>query len=202
MYGYRAEQRKISKLMGMDYLWFGLFGQVVGAVLIVCAIGASANQPAIAGELVLILSSGVLIGGCAKFARFHGMNRGWAVLGLFNAVGILILMLMPLQKRDRKRGSGFSVIFAEPYRRDVWRMDVKVRLDERLGTGVREPIMLQLPRGARVGTAMKTLADVIPGLYDGDMPGVGYIVNGQAVDRRAEVGEGDEMIVSVFEKNT
>jgi hypothetical protein len=197
MYGYRADQRKLSKLMGIDYLWFGLFGQIAGLILMACAAGASSFQPMMAGEFVVILMTGVLIGGCAKYARFHGMSRWWSLLGVFSVPGVLILKTLPVLWREKHRGAGFSVIFAEPYRRDVWRMDVKVTLDETTRAGVREPIMLQMPRGARVGTAMKMLSGVISGLSDEDFPGVRYRVNGQPVDRRTELSNGDELVVDV-----
>jgi hypothetical protein len=37
---------------------------------------------------------------------------------------------------------------------------------------------------------------VIPGLYDGDLPGVEFAINGQPVDRKAELSDGDEMVVN------
>jgi hypothetical protein len=197
LFGYEAERRKISKLKGTDYLRFGVFGQWMGGILIAAAPHTPLSAPLISGELVLILSTGVLIGGCAMFARFYRLSRAWALLGLFNILGILMLMLLTIQWRSGERGSGFSVIFAEPYRRDVWRMDVRVVLDENTGTGVREPIMLQLPRGCNVGMAMKTLAGVIPGLIDGDLPEANFSVNGIRAGRRDELSHGDEMVVSV-----
>jgi hypothetical protein len=191
-------RRKVRRLKGVDYLRFGIFGQIVGLVVAVLALGIEAPQLEVLGNLTLILSSGVLVGGCAKFARFHRLHGAWAVAGLFNLPGVLLLMGIPaIRERSKKRGAGFSVIFAQPYRRDVWRMDVRVRLDETTRVGVREPIMLQLPRGARVGTAMKTLADVIPGLSEHDVPGVRYTVNGQPVDRRVELSDSDELVVSI-----
>ncbi len=197
MFGYQAERRRISKLMGLDYLWFGLVGQIMGVLLIAAVPPEPSSAPVLAGELALVLSTGVLIGGCAIYARFHRLSRFCALLGLFNLAGVLILILLPLRGRQRERGTGFSVIFAEPYRRDVWRMDVRVQLDEKIAAGVREPIMLQLPRGASVGTAMKTLAGVIPNLFNGDLPNADFIVNGINTDRRAELSDGDEMIVKL-----
>jgi hypothetical protein len=198
MFGYRAERRKISKLMGVDYLQFGLFGQIMGIILICAGPPEPASAPVLAGELALVLSTGVLIGGCAMYARFHRLSRFWALLGFFNLAGVLILILLPPRRRQREGGAGFSVIFAEPYRRDVWRMDVRVQLDEKIGSGVREPIMLQLPRGASVGAAMKTLSGVIPNLSNGDLPNADFIVNGVNTDRRAELSDGDEMIVRLI----
>jgi hypothetical protein len=197
LFGYEAERRKMSKLKGTDYLLFGIFGQWMGGILIAVAPHGLATAPLISGELVVILSTGVLIGGCAMFARFHRLNRAWAMLGLFNLPGVLMLMLLTIQWRQGERGHGFSVIFAEPYRRDVWRMDVRVVLAENTGVSVREPIMVQLPRGCNVGTAMKTLAGVIPGLIDGDLPQANFTINGARASRRDELSHGDEMIVSI-----
>ena len=87
-------------------------------------------------------------------------------------------------------------MFAEPYRRDVWRMDVRVTLDQSVGAAVREPIMLQLPRGANVGTAIKTLAGVIPELDTAQSQSERFAINGQPADRRAELSDGDELAVS------
>jgi len=197
MFGYQAERRKLFKLMGLDYLWFGLVGQFTGAILIGAAPPEASSAPVLAGELALLLCTGVLIGGCAMYARFHGLNRFCALLGLFSLAGVLVLILLPPLRRERARGKGFSVIFAEPYRRDIWRMDVRVKLDEKLETGVREPIMLQIPRGANIGTAMKTLAGVIPNLHEGDLPNAEFTVNGIRAERRAELSDGDEIIVNV-----
>jgi hypothetical protein len=197
MYGYRYERRKISRLKGRDYLWFGLVGQIAGLFLVGAGLADPSSSPLIAGEFALVLFTGILVGGCGKYARFYGLNRWWGLLGFLNALGVLILMLLPPRKGWPTRGEGFSVIFAEPYRRDVWRMDVRVMLDEALGTGVREPIMLQLPRGVNVGSAMKVLAGVIPGLSDGELPSASYSINGEPADRRAELGDGDELIVRV-----
>jgi hypothetical protein len=197
MFGYQAERRKIFKLMGLDYLWFGLVGQFTGAILIGAAPPEASSAPVLAGELALVLCTGVLVGGCAMYARFHGLNRLCALLGLLSIVGVLVLILLPAMRRERARGKGFSVIFAEPYRRDIWRMDVRVKLDEKLETGVREPIMLQIPRGANIGTAMKTLAGVIPNLHEGDLPNAEFTVNGVRAERRAELSDGDEIIVNV-----
>ncbi|MGD0388841.1 MAG: hypothetical protein ABSC42_07800 [Tepidisphaeraceae bacterium] len=202
MYGYRYERRKIARLKGMDYLWFGLVGQIAGAGLVAAAPPDPSSTPVIAGEFVIVLCTGILVAGCGKYVRYHGLNRWWGLLGFFNALGVLILMILPPRKGGSKDGPGFSVIFAEPYRRDVWRMDVRVMLDEALGTGVREPIMLQLPRGANVGSAMKVLAGVIPGLFDGELPAASYSINGNPTDRRAELSDGDELVVRVIPENT
>jgi hypothetical protein len=197
MIGYRAERRKLARLMGMDYMAFGIFGQFVAVVLLLAVPFDPGSHVVITAEFAFVLCTGVIIGGCTMFAAFNRISRVWALLGLFNLPGTLILLLLPLRGRRRTVGPGFSVIFAEPYRRDVWRMDVRVQLDENIGTGVREPIMLQLPRGANIGTALKTLAGVIPNLFDGDLPNTAFIVNGRPADRRDELSDGDQMIVKL-----
>ena len=196
MYGYRYERRRNARLKGMDYLWFGLVGQIAGFFLI-AAPPVPASAPVIIGQFAVILFTGILVGGCGKYARYYGLSRWWGLLGLLSAVGVVILMLLPPRVGRPVDGDGFSVIFAEPYRRDVWRMDVRVVLDQSLGTDVREPIMLQLPRGANVGSAMKVLAGAIPGLFDGELPAASYTINGHPADRRTELSEEDELVVRV-----
>ena len=44
---------------------------------------------------------------------------------------------------------------------------------------------------------MKTLSGVIPNLSDGDLPNADFIVNGIHADRRAELSDGDEMVVNI-----
>lgn len=194
MFGY--DRRKIARLMGMDYLVAGLVGQAMGAVLSISAAENGDRTPWIVGNLLLVLGTGVLVAGCGIFARYHRLRGWWGLLGLFSFVGVLVLLAIPGLPRRRERGQGFGVMFAEPYRRDVWRMDVRVRLDQSLGTAVREPIMLQLPRGANVGTAMKTLSGAIPELGEGELPTARFEINGHPADRRAELSDGDELAVS------
>jgi hypothetical protein len=202
MYGYRYERRKIARLKGMDYLWFGLIGQIAGLCLVDAGLADPSSSPLIAGEFALVLFTGILVGGCGKYARYHGLNRWWGLLGFLNVLGVLILILLPRRQGRQTDGAGFSVIFAEPYRRDVWRMDVRVILDQTVGTAVREPIMLQLPRGVNVGSAMKVLAGAIPGLFDGELPSARYTINGNPADRRTELSDGDELVVRVVPENT
>jgi hypothetical protein len=182
--------------MGIDYLAAGLVGQAMGAMLTVAAWNDNDRWPAVIGNLLLVLATGVLVAGCGIYARYHRLSPRWGLLGLFSVVGVFIVLVLPLARRRRIYGEGFGVMFAEPYRRDVWRMDVRVRLDQSVGSRVREPILLQLPRGANVGTAMKTLAGVIPELAGGELPTARFAINGHAVDRRAELSNGDELAVS------
>jgi len=196
MLGYHTHRRRTALNMGLDYLAFGLFGQIFSAILILLLYEGWAMPVTAVGMMSMIISTGVLVGGCAKFARFHGLPSVCGLLGMLSILGVLVLVVIPPLLRGRPAGEGFSVIFAEPYRRDVWRMEVRVKLDETVGAGVTEPIILQLPRGANIGTAMKILAGVIPDLMDGDLPGASFAVNGALADRRAELSDGDEMIIS------
>ena len=199
MYADDAERKRIAKLKGWDYLGLGIIGQIAG-MLVIHSPEDLASPIGISGQVILILFTGVLCGGCAKYAKFHRMGKWWALVGLFNFLGVFVLLVVAWLRGWSKegRGRGFSVIFAEPYKRDVWRMDVKVKLDETVGTRVHEPINLQLARGSNVGTAMKTLAGVIPGLNDGELPNGTYWINGQEANRRMELSDGDELVVSVI----
>jgi hypothetical protein len=202
MYADDAERQRVAKLKGWNYLGLGIIGQIAG-LLVIHSPDDLASPMGIAGQVILILFTGVLVGGCAKYAKFHRMGKGWALLGFFNAPGVFILLVIGWVRSLSKdgQGEGFSVIFAEPYRRHVWRMDVKVTLDETVGTRVHEPITLQLSRGSNVGMAMKTLAGVIPGLNDGELPNGAYLINGQEADRRMELSDGDELVVRVISPN-
>jgi len=185
--------------MGADYILIGLVGQGAGAAVVVGAYGVDSFLY-YAGQAILVLFTGLLIGGCTIYARFCGMRRAWGLVGMLSVLGVLLLVAISgvrrLEGREKYR-EGFGVEFAEPYRRHVWRMDVKVKLDETVGACVNGPIMLQVARGANVGTAMKTLAGVIPELNDGELPGGSYEINGQAADRRSELNDGDELVVRV-----
>jgi hypothetical protein len=191
MLGY--SRRNVLREMGLDYISFGIMGQVLGMILLCAAPPDPRSTPVLTAELLLVLSTGVLVGGCGIYVRYHHLNRGWSLLGLLSLPGALFLIVRSL-RGTKRYGSGFSVLFAEPYRRDVWRMDVKVKLDESLGAGAIEPIMLQLPRGSNVGSAMKMLAGVIAGLHEGELPAK-FSINGQPVDRRTELSDGDELLV-------
>jgi hypothetical protein len=181
-------QRKIAKLKGLDYLVIGLIGQILGFILWVASLD-NQDAPIRIGDLMLVLATGVLVAGCGNYARYYRMSRWWGLLGILNVIGVAALFALRLRRRDRKWAGGFDVEFAEPYRRDVWRMDIHVKLL------AGEPIMLQLPRGANVGTAMKTLAGVIPELEERDWSGC-FSINGQPADRRTELSNGDELIVT------
>jgi hypothetical protein len=193
---YAYDRNKLSKAMGIDYLAAGLIGQTFGAVLISIAGEIDRIALGVMGCLLFVIGTGVLLGGCGMFARFHRLSRWSPFLGLLSIVGVSILLVLPSMKHRRRYGEGFSVMFAEPYRRDVWRMDVRVILDQSISAAVREPIMLQLPRGANIGMALKTLAGVIPELNITQSPNEHFTVNGEAADRRSELSQDDELAIS------
>jgi hypothetical protein len=180
----------------MDYLVAGLVGQVFGAILIGIAGDIGQTTLGIMGCFLFVVGTGVLLGGCGTFARFHRLRRWAPCLGFLSIVGVSILLFIPLISFRRKSSAGFDVLFAEPYRRDVWRMDVRVIVDPSFGAAIHEPIMLQLPRGANVGTALKTLAGVIPELDLTQSPSERFTINAQPADRRSELSQGDELAIA------
>ncbi len=194
MYAY--DRNKLSKSMGMDYLRAGLIGQTLGPILIAIAGEIDGIALGVMGCLLFVIGTGVLLGGCGMFARFHRLSRWSPFLGLLSIVGVSILLVLPSMKQRKKYGEGFSVLFAEPYRRDVWRMDIRVILDESISAAIREPIMLQLPRGANVGAALKTLAGVIPELDLTQSPAERFTINAEPADRRSELSQGDELAIA------
>jgi hypothetical protein len=198
MYRYGNHQ-KIWKVMGADYILIGIVGQGAGAAVVVGAYGVDSFLY-YAGHGILVLFTGLLVGGCTMYVRYCGMWKGWGLVGFLSVLGVALLVAVSVVRRlegREKYGEGFGVEFAEPYRRHVWRMDIKVKFDETVGARVNGPITLQVARGANVGTAMKTLAGVIPELNDGELPGGSYEINGLAADRRSELSDGDELVVRV-----
>lgn len=190
VFGY--DRRKIVR-QGIDCIRLGLVGQSLGAVILCLADQGGLRSIA---ALMIVLGTGVLVGGCGIFARYHRLSTMWGLLGFLNVLGVAILGT--LSQPNRARSRGFAVVFPEPYRRDVWRMDVQVKLKRDTGkaSGVSEPILLQLPRGANVGTAMKVLSGAIPALDDG-VASTQFLINGQSAGRRDELSNGDELIVAI-----
>ena len=180
--------------MGLDYIEVGLLGQCIGVVLLMVTILDGRPALQLTSNLLIALGSAVLVAGCGAYAVYHGRGRWWGLLGLLGLGGIVVLMCLA-SNRVRRDRRGFAVVFAEPYRRDVWRMDVRVRLDAPLAASQFEPIMLQLPRGASVATAVKMLAPVVPSLRrePGDLK---YLVNGQPARPADEMSDGDELTIA------
>jgi hypothetical protein len=193
---YAYDRKKLAKAKGIDYLVTGLIGQTFGAILAAIAGEIDRSALGVMGCFLFVMGTGVLLGGCGMFARFHRLSRWAPFLGLLSIVGVSILLTLPTVPNRRKYREGFGVMFAEPYRRDVWRMDVRVLLDQSIGAAVDEPIMLQLPRGANVGMALKTLAGVIPQLDLTQSPRERFTINAEPADRRSELSQGDELAIS------
>jgi hypothetical protein len=178
----------------MDYIEVGLLGQCIGVVLLMVTIVCGQPALQLTSNLLIALGSAVLVAGCGAYAAYHGRSRWWGLLGLLGLGGIVVLMCLPSTRGGGNR-RGFAVVFAEPYRRDVWRMDVRVLLDATLAASKFEPIMLQLPRGASVAMAVKTLAPVVPSMrrQPGDLK---YLVNGQPAKPADEMSDGDELTIA------
>jgi hypothetical protein len=106
-------------------------------------------------------------------------------------------MIQLMSAEDTRRG--FAVMSAAPYRRDIWRMDVRVKLDA--ATGIREPVLLQLPRGADVAAAVRSLASAIPSL-DASIRGGAYLLNGKTACLATDLSDGDELTILASETNS
>jgi hypothetical protein len=144
--------------------------------------------------LLIALGTAVLVAGGGTYAVYHGRSRWWGLLGLLSLGGIIALLCLTVG-RGHSRRRGFSVIFAEPYRRDVWRMDVRVMVDASLGDCRTEPIMLQLPRGASVAAAVKALAPIFPSM--GREPtDLRFLVNGQVAKATDDMSDGDALMIA------
>ncbi len=162
------------------------------------ALPAGFRQPVIEMAIMILgLATACLIVGCSRYARYYRMNEAWALLGLASIPGVMVLAIVAGFKAGSARpslGGGFQVITADPYRKDVWRMDVYVLLDDSLGLGVFEPINMQLPRGANIKSAVFTLADAIPEIR----PLIGqaaYRLNGEEVDEKEDMTDQDVLVV-------
>jgi hypothetical protein len=195
LFGYAAQRRKNAKRMGVDSVYLGMFGQAIGAVLLALCYGDDHSPLNFVAAVVFTLATGVLVGGCSLYARHRGLSPIWGLLGFFNAPGFLAIYCACAIGDGTPRGKGFAVIQAAPYRRDVWRMDIRVVVDPELQIGVTEPIMLQVARGASVALAIKTLAGALPRL-DEDPISLRCAINGVPADRRDELCEGDELRIS------
>jgi len=138
----------------------------------------------------------VLVAGCGAFASYHGRSRWCGLLGLLSLAGVLVVLMMALPRIRLERRKGFDVIYAPPYRRDVWRMDVQVMLDDALQDKPTPPIMLQLPRGASIAAAVKTLEPIVPSLRR-EMSDFKFLLNGQPAKHNEDMSDGDELNISL-----
>jgi hypothetical protein len=183
-----------SRELGYDAIELGLFGQGLGLILVMSTIGTAANVAQWIGELSAVLGTALLVAGCGKHAVYQGRSKWWGLMGLLSLVGVIVVLTIGAIPRAHDLTGGFEVRYTEPYRRDVWRMDVRVRLDESVGAGVAEPIQLQVPRGASVSSAIKILAGPIPILKE-SMLDLKYEINGVAAKAVDELSDGDELLV-------
>jgi hypothetical protein len=186
--------RLAARRMGLDYIEVGLVGQGIGVVLLGVMIMDNRPGLQLPANLLIALGSAVLVAGCGAYAAYHGRSRWWGLLGLLSLGGIVAVMCLanPHLRTGRR---GFAVIFAEPYRKDVWRMDVRVLVDSSLAGSRLEPIMLQLPRGANIASAVKTLAPVLAPLRR-EPADLKYLINGQPAKPTDEMTEGDELMIA------
>jgi hypothetical protein len=180
--------RLTARRMGLDYIEVGLVGQGIGLVLLMFAIFDALPGLRLPGNVLMALGTAVLVAGCGAYAVYHGRSRWWGLLGLLSLGGIVALLCLTVG-RGHTRRRGFSVIFAEPYRRDVWRMDVRVNVD-----GQTEPIMLQLPRGASVAAAVKALAPILPSMRR-EPADLKFLVNGRAAKATDDMSDGDALTI-------
>lgn len=190
--------RREYKRMGLDYIELGLIGQLVGAVLLTCALWSSDRSPLrlAAAEALIALSTAVLMAGCGQFAVYRQRSRWWGLLGIASFAGtILVVVITTSGSIDRDYRRGFSVLHGPPAsQRDVWKMDVRVKLDASMGLHVHEAIHLQLPRGASISVATKTIANAIPQLWE-RMPAAICSINGEPAGRGDELSDGDELTI-------
>jgi hypothetical protein len=187
---------KEARLRGYDCMQLGLMLQIFGAILL-AAVDANSTAGDFAiffANILIILGAALLVGGCGTFAVYHGRDRWWGMLGLFSVVGVLVILIIPRSPRAIESGGGFEVRYNVPYHRDVWRMDVKVTLDSSVEAGIAEPIMLQVPRGASIAAAMKTLAGPLPILQE-LIPVLRFQINGERAKQSDELSNGDELLV-------
>jgi hypothetical protein len=186
----KAEARK----MGFDYIWSGAGGQVFGALMLVATSEHGADGPTMVACLVLILGTAVLAGGFGKYAIYHGRSRWWGLLSLLSVLGVMAIFALVGEAKHRQLG-GFEVLYAPEEKRDIWKMDVRIRVEESLGVGMWEPIHMQLPRGASVLAAAKTLAEAVPTLGESVDSAV-FRVNGKPAKPSDDLSDGDELVIS------
>ena len=150
--------------------------------------------PIVTAIVVLTLGTAVLAGGFGKFAIYHGRSRWWGLMSLTSLVGVMFMFAMVGVPKNRQSG-GFEVMYVLAMQKDVWRMDVRISVEESLGAGKWEPIQMQLPRGASVLSAAKTLAEAVPALNAAIDTAV-FRVNGKPAKPVDDLSEGDELTIA------
>ncbi len=167
-----------AKRMGVDAMQVGLVGQTFGVLMILFSYDAN-TVPGLAwgGKILAVLGTCVLVAGCRRFAQFRRRSPWWGILGFFNIAGVLGLLLIP-----RGRSTvGFDLMGEDP-RRDVWKMEVHVQLQD-----LREPVLLHLPRGASVDAAIRSLSLALPHLEEG-LRNAKFLINGKPATAQRRSG--------------
>ncbi|MDP9175345.1 MAG: hypothetical protein M3O30_16000 [Planctomycetota bacterium] len=187
----RAGHHRATALhLAANYITFGLMGQIAGALILPMMTFDHEPWGILMGNLLLVLGTSVLMVGCGIIATTRGRHQAWGLLGLLSIPGVGLLLCLRTPRRKNK--GGFEVRYLAPYRRDVWKIDIRVRLDPSLGTGIAEPIVLQIARGANVAGAVKMLAGALPALRQ-NLADLAYQINGQCVTPAYELVDGNEL---------
>jgi molybdopterin converting factor small subunit len=190
----KARHRREALLhSGGGCIRFGLGGQFVGGLLLIIMVMDAGPWAILMADLVLILGTALVVIGCAILASSRGRSPWWGLLGLLSILGVMFVMFLERPRRKRNEG-GFEVRYLAPYRRDVWRMDLRVKLDASLGAGEFEPIVLQIARGATVSAAVKMLAGVVPALRL-QSAALQFQLNQHSAKPTDELHDGDELVI-------
>jgi hypothetical protein len=187
-------EKSEARRMGFDYIWAGVAGQIFGAVMLLAVRDQRSEGPIVTAIVVLMLGTAVLAGGFGKFAIYHGRSRWWGLMSLTSLVGVMFMFALVGVPKTRQSG-GFEVMYAPAMQKDVWRMDVRICVEESLGAGKWEPIQMQLPRGASVLSAAKTLAEAVPAL-GGAIDTAIFRINGKPAKPADDLSEGDELTIA------
>ena len=175
-----------AKRMGVDAIQVGLAGQTFGVLMILFSYSAN-TVPGLGwgGRILAVLGTCVLVAGSRRFAKFRRRSPWWGILGLFNIAGVLALLLIPRGKSS----VGFDLMAADP-RRDVWKMEVHVKVQD-----LREPVLLHLPRGASVDAAARSLSLALPHLEQA-LRNAKFLINGKPAQRGDDLSDQDTLDIA------
>lgn len=183
--------------MGIDYIWAGVFGQGMGGWMLSGLFHQGRLGPTLAGIVVFVLGTAVLAGGFGKYAIYHHRTRWWGLLSILSLLGVMILFALSFApNRGPGARGGFEVLYApNGPTKDIWKMNVRIRVDESLGAGTWEPFHMTLPRGMSVLLASKTLVNAVPALRDA-LDTATFLVNGREVRPIEDLDDGDEVVIT------